>query len=149
MSKKKTTKSPFQKSSCLCTPQKAAAATAEGRGDMWAGTSNVEFLDEYAWFRGNSEGATHQVGRKKPNPTGLYDMSGNVREWVSDWYSEMYYHESPPHNPSGAAKGNDRLLRGGSWDEHPRYMRLSYRSRLNPDFNNSRNGFRCAFSPAG
>jgi formylglycine-generating enzyme required for sulfatase activity len=58
-------------------------------------------LDEIAWYAGNSGDETHPVGQKKPNQWGLYDMEGNVREWVSDWYSRTYYSSSPAADPSG------------------------------------------------
>ena len=58
-------------------------------------------IDEMAWFAGNSEDETHPVGLKKPNVWGLYDMQGNVREWVSDLYSETYYSSSPLVDPQG------------------------------------------------
>jgi formylglycine-generating enzyme required for sulfatase activity len=60
-------------------------------------------LDDIAWYAGNSGDETHPVGQKKPNQWGLYDMEGNVREWVSDWYSRTYYSSSPAADPSGPA----------------------------------------------
>jgi formylglycine-generating enzyme required for sulfatase activity len=66
-------------------------------------------LDEIAWYAGNSEDETHPVGKKKPNAWGLYDMQGNVREWVADWYSANYYGRSPAADPTGPAQGE----RGG------------------------------------
>jgi formylglycine-generating enzyme required for sulfatase activity len=66
-------------------------------------------LDEIAWYAGNSEDETHPVGKKKPNAWGLYDMQGNVREWVQDFYSANYYGSSPAENPTGPAAGE----RGG------------------------------------
>jgi formylglycine-generating enzyme required for sulfatase activity len=60
-------------------------------------------LDDIAWYAGNSGDETHPVGQKKPNQWGLYDMEGNVREWVSDWYSRTYYSSSPAADPPGPA----------------------------------------------
>jgi formylglycine-generating enzyme required for sulfatase activity len=60
-------------------------------------------LDDIAWYAGNSGDETHPVGQKKPNSWGLYDMEGNVREWVSDWYSRTYYSNSPATDPPGPA----------------------------------------------
>jgi formylglycine-generating enzyme required for sulfatase activity len=58
-------------------------------------------LDEIAWYTGNSEDETHPVGKKKPNAWGLYDMQGNVREYVEDWYGRDYYRNSPAADPTG------------------------------------------------
>src|SRR4029450_3840074 len=66
-------------------------------------------LDEIAWHAGNSEDETHPVGTRKPNAWGIYDMQGNVREWVQDFYSANYYSTSPVDNPTGPAAG----ARGG------------------------------------
>lgn len=120
------------------------AAHAEGLDDFWAGTAELSELGSYAWVKSNSSGTVHMTGELKPNAIGLYDMSGNVREWVSDWYNEHYYAESPVNDPEGPQKGVDKVLRGGAWDDLPRYVRVSYRVRLSPDFKNSRIGFRCA-----
>ncbi len=73
-------------------------------------------LIEYAWF-GNEGygGGSHEVGQKKPNPWGLFDMHGNVWEWVQDWYEPNYYQKSPEKNPMGPDVGQYRVYRGGSW----------------------------------
>jgi formylglycine-generating enzyme required for sulfatase activity len=70
-------------------------------------------LDEIAWYAGNSEDETHPVGKKKPNAWGLYDMQGNVREWVADFYSANYYGRSPAADPTGPAQA-ERGGRGGA-----------------------------------
>ncbi len=74
-----------------------------------------EIDNNYLWHWNNSEGTTHRVGEKRPNAFGLYDMTGNVWEWCSDWYGEQYYRESPEKNPKGPDSGQYRILRGGSW----------------------------------
>src|SRR5262245_49948774 len=70
-------------------------------------------LDEIAWYAGNSEDETHPVGKKKPNAWGLYDMQGNVRELVSDWYARDYYSRSLVADPTGPAPGEQRGFPGG------------------------------------
>jgi len=70
-------------------------------------------LDEIAWYAGNSEDETHPVGKKKPNAWGLYDMQGNVRELVEDWYARDYYSRSLVADPTGPAPGEQRGFPGG------------------------------------
>lgn len=73
-------------------------------------------LDAYGWYKGNSNGVTHEVGTKLPNTLGLFDMSGGVWEWLYDLYDYTIYPEKVK-NPSGAQYGTDRVLRGGSWTD--------------------------------
>ncbi len=76
---------------------------------------NADDLDQYAWFQANANGRTHVVGLKKPNGLGLYDMGGNVWEWVQDRYSASYYAQAEKDNPQGPDEGEGRVIRGGSW----------------------------------
>jgi len=69
-------------------------------------------LEEYAWMAKNC-GKPMEVGKKKPNSWGLYDMYGNVYEWVSDWYDEFYYKDCPAHDPAGPEKSGNQLGSGG------------------------------------
>ncbi len=101
-------------------------------------------MDAAAWYDGNSGSKTHPVGQKKPNGLGLYDMSGNVWEWCSDWYGSDYYKNSPRDNPQGPASGSYRVLRGGSWYLKPGSVRAAYRYRNNPDTRYFNYGFRLA-----
>lgn len=85
-------------------------------------------LTEIAWYNQNSGLKTHNVGTKQPNDFGLYDIHGNVWEWCWDRYSFKYYEESPETDPQGPAAGTRRVLRGGSWNDGPTFLRASNRS---------------------
>jgi len=82
------------------------------------------------------------VGSYRPNSLGLYDMSGNIWEWVADWFDEDYYKKSPRDNPKGPQSGRDRVIRGGCWLNSPNYLRCAYRFGLNPSLRENDIGFR-------
>lgn len=95
-------------------------------------------LDDYAWHYENSDDTYHKVGQKKPNPWGLYDMHGNVSEWVLDQFSTDFYAKS-----TGATSKNPlampqtlypRVVRGGSWDDDPDRLRSAARDQSSPDW---------------
>lgn len=90
-------------------------AAMGGQYHKYAGTDNETELTEYAWYKVNSDNMTHEVGTKKANKYGLYDMSGNVWEWCWDWYSSSTP-ASGQTDPQGASFGSRRVLRGGGWD---------------------------------
>ena len=117
------------------------------RGDtgtkfFWGNKMNEKF----SWFKGNSDGKAHPVGTRRPNSYGIYDMSGNVWEWVSDWYDKSYYKNSPYSNPQGPKTGKFKVQRGGSWSNIADYHSSSYRMVYGPEGKDEFNGFRCAKS---
>jgi formylglycine-generating enzyme required for sulfatase activity len=116
-------------------------------------------VDDIAWWSGNALNADGsqaegpmRVGLKQPNAYGLFDMLGNVRNWVADWYGATYYDTGPRLDPQGPATGKQRMIRGASWHSGSQvYVRVSTRYSAQPDGRDSHGqvdevdvGFRCA-----
>jgi len=126
--------------------EKAARGT-DGRIYPWG---NAKATCEYAVMDDGSSGCgkdrTWPVCSKPRgnSPYGLCDMSGNVREWVNDWYKSGYYKSSPRDNPRGPSSGGSRVVRGGGWVSDPGNLRASNRGRFTPGTGDSDFGFRCA-----
>ena len=119
------------------------AARAGSSTTFFFGDDELD-LEQYAWYEKNSGGEPHPVGKKKPNAWGLYDMIGNINEYVQDWFDENYYLESPTVDPTGPVSGT-RLKRGGSWFGPPKHNRVAFRDGVGPEKSDKR-GFRLAVS---
>lgn len=119
----------------------AARGGNMSKGYKYAG-SNV--ASDVAWYSGNSGKRPHNVGEKKPNELGLYDMSGNVYEWCQDWKAP--YTRNPQVNPQGPEEGSVRSNRGGRWCGSARACRTSDRSVSNPDYRFYHLGMRLALT---
>ena len=121
--------------------EKAARGT-DGRNFPWGET----FESGRASVLGRGFSGTSPVGNLPAgaSPYGGLDMAGNVWEWVADYYAPDYYAWSPPHNPMGPDNGRQRVMRGGAWICHSRYLRCAKRERQAPDYRSRFVGFRCA-----
>ena len=113
---------------------------------FWSDDPSFKLLDEYAWHKGNSDKMTHPVGQKKPNAYGLYDTSGNVTEWCSDWCGN--YPKDAVIDPAGPATGDQRIARGGSWYNEAQVCRVAERSAYYPEFSSFITGFRLVLPAA-
>jgi sulfatase modifying factor 1 len=117
----------------------AARGGNKSKKTIYAG---AEQPDAVAWYAGNSGQQTLPVGQRSPNELGLYDMSGNVWQWVWDVYDGTYYQRSPAEDPTGPAEGPYRVMRGGAWYNNSSYITVSSRQYHTPDFRQNSVGFR-------
>ncbi len=118
---------------------------------LFSGSNDI---DEVAYFHNNFLGLKpgqvfqweQPVGGRNPNALGLYDMTCNVEEWCSDWFSEDYYSSQTTFkNPKGPSQGSEKVCRGGSWGvSNEKYLHLTYRCKASPDSKQPSIGFRLA-----
>jgi formylglycine-generating enzyme required for sulfatase activity len=106
-------------------------------------------LDDVAWYEKNSANTIHIAGQKHANRFGLFDMLGNSWEWVNDWYDGKYYLTSPELDPPGPETGQMHGLRGGSWLNGAKLVRVSDRGRSTPELRFNYFGLRCVLAADG
>ncbi|MDR2124264.1 MAG: formylglycine-generating enzyme family protein [Desulfovibrio sp.] len=103
-------------------------AARAGRDDADPVAADADALGRVAWYDRNSGNSTHPVGQKEPNAWGLYDMLGNVNEWVQDRFAADYYAHGPAQDPPGPESGALRVRRGGSWSDEAANCRVAARA---------------------
>ena len=104
---------------------------------------NVQQIDEYAWYKANSNGKSNEVGKKKPNPWGLHDIYGNVAEWTDSSYDAAAYEYVSTMNPNiQDSKNKRKVVRGGSWKDVAYMLQVSTRDYEYADSARSYIGFR-------
>jgi len=108
------------------------AARDGGKKMRWAGTDNEDDLPDYAWFADNYEGMPQKVKQKKPNGLGLYDMSGNVWEYMEDFFDFNYYERSSKRDPLNMMYTTWFSMRGGSIMDNSNVLRNTYRLGIEP-----------------
>lgn len=121
-------------------------AAKGGTDDKWAGTDKPPHLKNYAWYNKNSKNITHEVRKKEPNGYGLYDMSGNVEEWVLDGYNEKTP-ENGLQDPIGDLLSVRRAVRGGNIMQESARCERAFRHDSGPAFKLYLRGFRLACRP--
>lgn len=134
---------PLTTSGCYRLPTEAEweyAARAEMKTAYFYESNDSSILREYAWFRGGSSRKTHPVGLLEPNPNGLFDIYGNVREWVQDLYRVSLPHGEVDYVNNDS--GSNRVARGGGWNDFAEHLRSAYRYDAPPDYEYAYYGLR-------
>jgi sulfatase modifying factor 1 len=123
--------------------EKAARGGLEGRRYPWGDRLGTDMANYLADPSMKSSNGTTPCRKYPPNDYGLFDVAGNVWQWVQDWYDPTYYQSSPSSSPTGPAEGTQRVLRGGSWlASDDRMLSCSYRHKVPPDTYSYGIGFR-------
>jgi formylglycine-generating enzyme required for sulfatase activity len=115
-------------------------AARAGTTTVYSFGNEASQLGTYAWYRDNARQTTHPVGHKQPNAWGLFDVHGNVWEWVQDWYG-AYAADAVP-DPQGPSSGSYRVIRGGSRLNDAKDCRSANRNGVPPDGRDDDLGFR-------
>lgn len=124
--------------------EKAAKGTADRRfpwGNVEPTNKHLNFNQQWIGEKTLMPVGSYELGK---SPFGVYDMAGNVWEWVNDWYDAKYYEKSPAKNPTGPETGAKRVLRGSGWQNETPTVRIFTRVDSDPTIRNESTGFRCA-----
>ncbi|HEX7767812.1 MAG TPA: SUMF1/EgtB/PvdO family nonheme iron enzyme [Nitrospira sp.] len=124
--------------------EKAAKGTADRRfpwGNVEPTNKHLNFNQQWIGEKTLMPVGSYELGK---SPFGVYDMAGNVWEWVNDWYDAKYYEKSPAKNPTGPDSGTKRVLRGSGWQNETPTVRIFTRVDSDPTIRNESTGFRCA-----
>ena len=126
--------------------EKAAKGTSDRRfpwGDVEPTSKHLNYNQRWMGEKTLMPVGSYEAGK---SPYGLYDMAGNVWEWVNDWYDARYYEKSPKKNPKGPDTGTKKVIRGAGWQNETPTVRIFTRVESDPTVRNESTGFRCATS---